>query len=215
MTQSPEIKDLAAALTKAQMAMKNPGFDSTNPHFRSKYASLASVRAAVLPALHKHGLALTQSPVVAGDTAGISWRLLHADSGQWLAGECLLPLEKRNAHGVGSAVTYATRYTMQSLGCVVGDEDDDGNAAIEPAKPVAAPKTNTGPDVIDQLRKRLGPNLALAEDYFRNGADKTGKPLGWLAPDEGIDSLALNHERKILENFEAFITAVDNHHKNK
>lgn len=216
MTQSPELTALSAALLKAQKEMKNPGFDALNPHFKSRYASLVSVRAAVLPALHKHGLVLTQCPIVSGDTAGISWRLLHGETGQWLAGEVLLPLDKKNAHGVGSAVTYATRYTMQSLGAVVGDEDDDGNGSLEaPIKPVVASKPNTGPDIIQQLKDRLKTNLPLAEDYFRYGSDKSGKALGWLAPDEGIESLALNHARKILENFDAFVSAVENYSKNK
>jgi hypothetical protein len=55
-------------------------------------------------------------------------RLMHV-SGEWLEEECLLPLDKNNAQGAGSAVTYARRYSLQSIAGVVADEDDDANAA--------------------------------------------------------------------------------------
>src|SRR5690606_8030048 len=39
--------------------------------------------------------------------------------------------EKQNAHGVVSATTYSRRVSLQAIAGVVGDEDDDGNAAVE------------------------------------------------------------------------------------
>ena len=60
--QSPSIAALTAALVKAVGDMKNPIKDSTNPHFKSRYADLAAVRDAVVPVLAKHGLAVLQMP---------------------------------------------------------------------------------------------------------------------------------------------------------
>ena len=38
---------------------------------------------------------------------------------------------KEDMQSLGSAITYARRYTLQSLLCVATDEpDDDGNAAV-------------------------------------------------------------------------------------
>ena len=52
---------IAGALAKAQAEMSNPSFDSQNPHFKNRFASLAAVRNAVIPVLSKHGICLTQN----------------------------------------------------------------------------------------------------------------------------------------------------------
>jgi hypothetical protein len=137
MQSSATIKELATALAKAQAEMKNPTFDSTNPHFKNKFASLSAVREAVTPILTKHGLAITQFPKTGDGVAGCVSRLMHA-SGEWIEEECLLPLDKNNAQGAGSCITYARRYSLQGIAGVVAEEDDDANAASAPAKPVAA-----------------------------------------------------------------------------
>jgi hypothetical protein len=140
MNSSTSITKLAEALNKAQAELKNPAFDSTNPHFRSKFASLVAVRECVLPILNKHGLTISQFPKAADGCAGVVNRLMHV-SGEWLEEECLLPLDKNNAQGAGSAVTYARRYSLQAIAGVVADEDDDANAASAPAKK-AEPKAD-------------------------------------------------------------------------
>jgi hypothetical protein len=139
MNSSPSIAELAKALNKAQAELKNPTFDSTNPHFKSKFASLAAVREAVIPTLNKHGLAIAQFPKSTDGTAGCVNRLMHV-SGEWLEEECLLPLDKNNAQGAGSAVTYARRYSLQAIAGVVADEDDDANAASAPVKKTVDPE---------------------------------------------------------------------------
>lgn len=129
MNRSDSINELAAALSKAQAKLKNPHFDSVNPHFKSKFASLAAVREAVIPVLSAHGLSLSQWPVSNGTYAGCVTLLAH-DSGQWVEEVFTIPIDKASAHGYASAVTYAKRISMQSVAAVVGDEDDDGNAAV-------------------------------------------------------------------------------------
>lgn len=133
MNSSPTIAALVKALHAAQAELKNPAFDSVNPHFKSKFASLAAVRECVLPVLNKHGLVLTQFPKAAEGRAGVVNMLAHI-SGEWLEEECLLPLDKNNAQGAGSAVTYTRRYSLQAIAGVVADEDDDANAASAPIK---------------------------------------------------------------------------------
>ena len=130
MDKSESIKELAGALVKAQLELKNPHFDSTNPHFKSKFASLAAVRAAVIPVMAKHGIAVTQWPISSGNAAGCRTMLTH-ESGESMGEDFLIPVDKPNAHGYASAVTYSKRIAMQSVAGVVGDEDDDGNAAVE------------------------------------------------------------------------------------
>lgn len=136
MNRSESIANLAAALAKAQAKMQNPHFDSVNPHFKSKFASLAAVRQAVVPVFAEYGLALSQWPVSQGNYSGCTNHLSH-ESGEWIEETFLIPVEKGNAHGYASAVTYAKRISMQSVAAVVGDEDDDGNGAIENPKAVS------------------------------------------------------------------------------
>ena len=57
------MQKLIESLVKMQSELENPRFDSINPHFRSKYASLAEIRNTITPVLTKHGFAVIQIPV--------------------------------------------------------------------------------------------------------------------------------------------------------
>lgn len=128
MEMSESITELSAALAAAQADLNNPAFDSKNPHFKSSYASLASVRNTVVPVLAKHGLSVIQD-VSAVENGVICVQMLLHKSGQWIRTAGLkVPFDKANAHGYGSATTYARRFSLMALVCVVGDDDDDGNA---------------------------------------------------------------------------------------
>lgn len=130
MNKSEQINELAKALAEAQGEMHNPAFDAKNPHFKSAYASLASVRNTVLPVLSKHGLSIIQMPVNVEGNPAVSTMLLHA-SGQFVEDTFTMPADKQNAHGYCSALTYLRRYSLMAVAGVVGDDDDDGNAAVE------------------------------------------------------------------------------------
>ena len=136
MMHSENIAEIAAALAKAQSEMQNPQFDSKNQHFKSSYASLASVRNAVVPVLAKHGISVMQD-VVSNPEGVTCTQLLAHTSGQWIrTSGMFVSVDKFNAHGFGSATTYARRFSLMALACVVGDDDDDGNAAVQTAPPV-------------------------------------------------------------------------------
>jgi hypothetical protein len=125
------IDQIAAALADAQLEMKNPGFDATNPHFKNRFATLAAVRNAVIPVLAKHGIAVSQDLTTEGGGISCCTLLLHS-SGQSLSfGPLSLPASKADAQGFGSAATYARRYSLMAVAGVVGDDDDDGNKAVE------------------------------------------------------------------------------------
>jgi hypothetical protein len=147
MTKSEQINELAAALVKAQAAVRPAIKDSVNPHFRSKYADLTSVWEACREALTSNGLSIVQMPEQGPDADSISLTtiLLHA-SGQYISGTVTSPLARRDAQGVGSALTYLRRYALAAMVGVVADEDDDGNSAVgngsapRPASRPAAPQ---------------------------------------------------------------------------
>lgn len=163
MKQSENLDALAAAFSKAQATVEGARRDSNNPHFKSKYADLASVWLACREALTSNGLSVVQGcgEVVDGKLH-MTTRLLHA-SGQWLEDTLSLPLGKMDAQGYGSAVTYARRYALAAM-VGVSPEDDDGNAASQPV-PRQAANAPAGP-VSDKQRQELE---TLADEV---GADK-------------------------------------------
>lgn len=133
MTHSADIGKLAEALAKAQAEIQNPGFDSTNPHYGSKYASLAATLNCVREACSKHGLSFIQPACNNGAQYGCQTMLMHS-SGQWVRSELLMTPERPNVHGAMGALTYARRGAIQAMFGIHVDLDDDGNAAIEKAK---------------------------------------------------------------------------------
>lgn len=145
---SGSLAELSAALAAAQAEMKNPQKDSVNPHYKSRYADLATVRDAVLPCLNRHGLSVLQLPCELPCGPALVTLLLHK-SGEWVESSLALRPQQMTPQGIGSALTYCRRYALQSLAGVAADDDDDGHAAgkprhqpaAEPAKkPPAAPK---------------------------------------------------------------------------
>jgi hypothetical protein len=141
---SAEIDKIAVALVAVQTAMKPAIKDATNPHFKSKYADLASVWEACREPLSKHGIFAGQN--VTGDdrTTAVTTRLIHS-SGQWIEfGPLVIPLNKQDAQAVGSATSYARRYSLgAALGIVA--EDDDGQAATASASSRPAATNGNGP----------------------------------------------------------------------
>lgn len=131
-SRSESIKELAAAFAKAQPKIEGASKDKSNPAFRSKYADLANVVDAIKPALGEEGLSFLQIPHDAENVARIETILMHR-SGEWISlGAVSVPVTKADAHGYGSALTYARRYgLLTAFG--VAPEDDDGNAAAKAA----------------------------------------------------------------------------------
>jgi hypothetical protein len=123
MKTSEQISELAAALAAAQGMMENAIMNRTNPHFKTKYADLAAVLNAARKPLSANGLAIVQT---IGDGV-LHTRLLHT-SGQWIASEHPLPMSGKPQE-IGSALTYARRYSLSALIGIAADEDDDANAA--------------------------------------------------------------------------------------
>jgi len=124
--------NLARALAAAQAECKNVTFNKVNPHFKSKYADFAAVRDAVIPVFTKHGLSIVQAPTT-DNYAGfcLETRLLHV-SGEELVWMYPLPTDMNKPQAIGSAISYARRYTLGSIAAIASEEDDDANAAQNP-----------------------------------------------------------------------------------
>lgn len=133
MRTSEQIGEIAAALAKAQGLIEGAKKGRENPHFKSKYADLASIWDACREALSVNGLSVVQvtAPSTKDEVVVIT-RLMHA-SGQWYEGVLAMPVSKGDAQGFGSALTYTRRYALAAM-VGVAPEDDDGNLAAA-AKP--------------------------------------------------------------------------------
>jgi len=123
--ESEQTAELATALAKAQSAMGPAIINRVNPHFKNRYADLAAVFTAIKP-IHDNGLSFTQTTQFR-DGAFILRTTLRHTSGQWIASEYPLPLNAKPQE-VGSALTYAKRYSLSALVGIAADEDDDGEA---------------------------------------------------------------------------------------
>ncbi len=120
---------MAAALAKAQAECQNVVMNKTNPHFRSRYADLAAVRDAIIPVFTKHGLSIIQCPSAIAEMGFVlETRLMHS-SGEDMVWHFPLPSDVNKMQSIGSAISYARRYTLSAIAGVASEEDDDGNAA--------------------------------------------------------------------------------------
>jgi hypothetical protein len=141
MQMSDTIAALATALAQAQGEIDDAAKAAINPAFGkggSKYADLASVRAVIRGPLSKNGLSVVQLPRAQSGLVEVDTMLIHK-TGEYISETLRMPVnpQQMNAHGIGSAITYARRYGLMSILCLAAD-DDDGNGAV-----IAAPVINT------------------------------------------------------------------------
>lgn len=134
MKKSDQINEIAKALAAAQREMKAALKDSTNPFFKSTYSDLSSVWNVIREPIMSREIAILQDSITTDRGVEVTTILTHS-SGQWLEfGPLCIPLGKRDAHSIGSAITYAKRYALCSA-IGISSEDDDGNAAQKSVYP--------------------------------------------------------------------------------
>ena len=148
MEKSETIGKLTLALSKVQSKLRPAKENSKNPFFKSSYADLGSVWDSVRKLLSDNELAIIQMPT---DVGGVTTILSHS-SGEYLASTCYIPA-KEDAHGVGSAISYARRYALASFVGVITGDDDDGNMAVKGRSPKAT--TTSKPKLTDSQYKSM------------------------------------------------------------
>lgn len=149
-----------AAFSEIEAATKS----ANNPHFKSKYADLPAVIDAIKPHLAKHNLGFMQCPRPSDGGVSIETIMIHAGGDKLSMGVLFVPANKHDAHGYGSALTYARRYALQT--CFgLPTEDDDGNAAV-------ATSTKVTPSQLAELQKLIDDTgsdaIALCKHYKVN-----------------------------------------------
>lgn len=188
--QSESIKNIAAALAKAQGEMGKAVKDGTNPHFRSKFASLDAVIDASREALTSNGIAVVQNGIMSATSAPLLVCTLLHTSGEWIRGFYpLTPAKQNDPQALGSAMTYMRRYSLSSM-VGISQSDDDGEAASAPAKPRDAKASPTTPTP----KQEQAANTIRAEPFTPQRAIAMKGKLRELGyDDKHIYSLATTH----------------------
>lgn len=184
-----EPASLVGVLAQALPALGAVHKNKKNPAFKSNYADLTAVLAAIAP-IADLGLWFRQSPVQIDGGVGIETFYVHESGQEMSAGITPVPVNKNDAQGLGSAMTYGRRYGLMTAFGLSAD-DDDGNAAARaaPRQQAEAPPTLSDADwtILVQLVEATSTNLqALCEAYKVSS-------LKELTPTQAADA------RKILE----------------
>ena len=130
---------------------------STNPHFKSKYASLDEVLDVIKEPLKKVKLAFTQTPQL----DGLKTMIVDTENEtEYITSVIPYLLTKNDMQGLGSAITYARRYALVSM-LGLEQEDDDGNKACEPKQ---QQKTFEKPQPLPPLKQYLSDNSFTADE---------------------------------------------------
>jgi hypothetical protein len=181
--QSEDIKELAAALNKAQSEMMCASKDAKNPFFKSTYATLNSVWEAVKDALLNNGLTALQ-PIKHDNGSPIVQTIIMHVSGQYITGECpIICAKEKDPQALGSAITYARRYSLAAMLGVVTDEDDDAekNMVINNKKselPQNKPDKPTMREIFVDMVSRQSDKDALISRFDACQNDEERKQFG-------------------------------------
>jgi hypothetical protein len=145
--QSPSIAKLALALSKAQGQISNAAKDEQGVY--GSYATLAATWDACRKPLCDNELAVIQVVETEGARTFLRSTLVHS-SGEFYESVLELKFESSGRmnpmQAMGSAITYARRYSLQALvGIAPADDDDGAGAGTPPPKQQRPPAAKTTP----------------------------------------------------------------------
>jgi hypothetical protein len=205
MKRSEQINELVTALSKARGEMGVAIKDTTNTHFRSKYADLNSYLNACIPVLSKHGLFVSQIPSRTENGLELVTIIFHT-SGQSI--ESYLPINVKSdgrineLQAFGSVLSYLKRYALSSMLGMASDDDDDGNSA----KDYKANQPKTEPAVVPVPFVNAAQLSTLRSSMAQCGNEFVTKVMEWLAT-KGIMSL----DKMPITLFEVVKKRIDSH----
>nr|DAE41677.1 MAG TPA: ERF superfamily protein [Bacteriophage sp.] len=172
-----------AAFAAAQAEFRPVIKNRVNPAFHSTYADLQSILDAVRPALNRHGLALTQRVGTAAGAVTVETILLHGSGESLSSGPIAMPYAgKIPAQAMGSALTYARRYSLSAFLGVTSEDDDDGNASGTQAPQEQAPAFVLTQAMVDAAKAAAAKGVAEYEKYFKSRPVEEKRALvetGW------------------------------------
>ena len=120
--------DLQSAFSRAWQAVKQPDLDGENPHFHSKYATLANMQGRIRDACAANGIAYTQALVINESRQSEIVSAVVGGSERMEMSRYPISLAS-SPQSNGSLMTYVKRQLCGIDWGICGDEDDDGNTA--------------------------------------------------------------------------------------
>jgi len=204
---SESISELAKALSGFQGKMTAVKKDATNPFYKSKYATLDTIWETIRKPLSDNGLSVAQTMGIIPDSKSVLETTLYHTSGEWISGTQLVNPVKDDPQSLGSAISYARRYSLSAILGIVADEDDDANVATKPAaktqeKPVLPNVKTTQKDEacipapqtkkIYALVKEKGLTAAQMRDYIKKTFNKASSK-----------ELTTSEENRLIDDIES------------
>jgi hypothetical protein len=172
------MKQIAAALVKAQREFGPALKTSSNPHFKSRYADLAACVEAVMDGLNNNGVMLMQHCHESDSGVIVETVFVHESGEIFSAGKLHVPATKHDAQGYGSALTYARRYSLMAA-CGIAPEDDDGNAASRKAPAVPDGYATYEADTLQAMRESAMQGSEALAKAFADLPKSAHKALFW------------------------------------
>jgi hypothetical protein len=214
MTEMQPIAKLATALALAQAEFKPIIKDKTvtSGSYKYRYADLASVREAVTPALAKNGLAIVQTFRPNGGVHQYVDTLLVHSSGESISSSYQIPATGKQQE-IGSAITYARRYSLCAILGVVAEDDDDGNAADQKQVKVEQTVSTQAAGKLDAIAKQPEDTYELVDDDGEVTKFKLG--LDWLPQCELLLQTSQDASAAWDRNSKAFYAIKEKVTKNK
>jgi ERF superfamily len=149
----------------------------TGGQYQYRYIGLDTIVEQVGPILNRNGLVWMTFPSL--DTQGrpaLAYRLSHAPTEKHVEGEMPLMVDKPGPQGMGSALTYARRYSLCAVLNLVADEDDDAKAAsvnLQSAGQLARARAN--------MTDRAKALLVEADEVYSQGGGEEWLPAAKYA----------------------------------
>jgi hypothetical protein len=157
-----------------------------------QYLTLDALLSMLRPIVARHGCYVMQVPIVETDEHGITRAgchtfVVHGATGERHSARLLFSVGDDSPQVVGSAITYARRYTLGPMFGIAAEEDDDAQGAQKrpPAPRAAAPPAEVAKRSDEELALNLDMPLGFGRHAARSwremmGDKKHAEYLGWL-----------------------------------
>jgi len=196
MQTSESIKELTAALAKAQGEFDAVSKTGHNPFLKNNYATLDDIIGAIRGPLSKHGIAFMQ-PLTGNSEGFVLETVLMHESGEWLSCAANVPSNAgskgtNELQSFGGALTYMRRYMLSALLGINAEEDTDGNGS-KPKQSAQKPAAKVEPKASPKARMHQAMADAIAPPTPIEAAD----PKNWDAltvPENYTDLYSRVHE---------------------
>ncbi|WP_312286649.1 ERF family protein [Terrisporobacter sp.] len=142
---SKEVDKILPAMLEFHKKVDVIKMDKENSFFKNKYADLSTILSTVSEPLTECGIFIIQIPTDCPydeDKMYVETRLIHAESGQYIAANSMSLKKGKDAQSLVAFGTYAKRSSINSILAIAMEVDNDGND-IEGTKPSQSNRTDT------------------------------------------------------------------------